>query len=153
MPERRGRRGSGRTSVPKVERSYSRVDRVGRAIAQVVADELEVIGDERLELVTVTGVRVEPGLRHALVWYSAQLSPDPALVVVALSDYRIRVQAAIARELHLRRTPELAFHSDPAIEKGTRVEEILRGLHHDDSYDDSNAEDPGNAERLGDEHR
>ena len=118
-------------------------------MSQVVAEELEVIGDERLELVTVTGVRIEPGLRHAVVWYSAQLSTDPDLVEAALSDYRIRIQAAIARELRLRRTPELAFHSDPAIEKGTRVEEILRGLHHDDS----DAEDSGDAERLGDEHR
>lgn len=114
-------------------RTYSRVDRVSRAVAEVVADELEVINDERLELVTVTGVKVEPGLRHAVVWVSTLVSADSELALGALAEHRVRFQAAVARQLRLRRTPELAFLSDPAIEKGTRVEQILRELNSDDA--------------------
>lgn len=105
-----------------------RMERVNQVVHEVVGDELERIDDERLELVTVTGVRVEPGLRHAVVWFSSLQRGDPEGVAVALGEHRIRLQAAIGRQLRLKRTPELAFRPDPAIAMGSRVEELLRGL-------------------------
>ena len=107
---------------------YSRLDRVNRALTEVVADELERLGDERLDLVTITGARVEPDLRRAVIWYSALSAPDPAVVGEVLGSHRVRLQAAVGRQLRLKRTPELAFSDDPAIATGTRVEEILRSL-------------------------
>jgi ribosome-binding factor A len=110
-------------------RRYSRLDRVNEALREVVADELELVDDERLELVTVTGARVDPDLRHALVWYSAMSAPAADdEVEAALVRHRVRLQAAVARQLRLKRTPELAFKPDPAIAVGSRVEEIIRGL-------------------------
>ena len=110
-------------------RRYSRLDRVNEALREVVADELELVDDDRLDLVTVTGARVDPDLRHALVWYSALSAPaSDADVEAALARHRVRFQAAVARQLRLKRTPELAFKLDPAIAVGTRVEEIIRGL-------------------------
>ncbi len=105
-----------------------RMERVNRVIQEVLGDELELVDDERLELVTVTGVRVEPGLSHAVVWFSSLSRGDPEGVALALTEHRIRLQSAIARQLRLRRTPELAFEPDPAIAMGSRVEELLRGL-------------------------
>lgn len=113
------------------ERPYARVRRVNEALREVIADELELADDERLELVTVTGVQVEPDLRHARVWFDSLR--DPADVMDALAVERPRLQAAIGRQLRLKRTPELTFQPDPAIESGTRVEEILRLLHGDES--------------------
>lgn len=107
-------------------RRYSRLDRVNEALREVIADELERIEDERLELVTVTGVKVEPDLRRAVVWFDS-LRPQPE-VAEALTQHRWRVQAAVGRGLRIKRTPELTFVADPAIAIGTRVEEILRGL-------------------------
>ncbi|MGH9188482.1 MAG: 30S ribosome-binding factor RbfA [Acidimicrobiales bacterium] len=111
------------------ERRYARVERVNRAVQEVLADELELLGDEELHLVTVTGVRTDRDLRHALVWFSALSAGEPDLVADRLAAHRPRLQAAIAGQLRLRRTPELTFRADPAIATGTRVEEILKGLH------------------------
>jgi ribosome-binding factor A len=108
------------------ERRYSRLDRVNEALREVIADELERVDDERLELVTVTGVQVEADLRRALVWFDSLR--DAREVHAALDKERVRLQAAVGRELRLKRTPELAFEPDPAIAVGTRVEEILRSL-------------------------
>ena len=108
------------------DRRYSRMDRVNEALREVLADELERVDDETLELVTVTGVKVEPDLRHAHVWFDT--FGDRAEVTAALGRHRVRLQAAVGREMRLKRTPELTFAPDPAIAVGTRVEEILRDL-------------------------
>ncbi len=112
----------------------ARMDRVNQVVQEVLADELERIDDERLTLVTVTGVRVEPGLSHAVVWFSSLSQGDPEGVAVALGEHRIRLQAAIGRQLRLRGTPQLSFLPDPAIASGSRVEELLRDLHQGDLH-------------------
>ena len=109
------------------DRRYSRLDRVNEALREVLGDELERVDDERLELVTVTGVEVEPDLRRATVWFDTFGSREE--VAEALAQHRIRLQAAVGRQLRLKHTPELAFGPDPAIAAGSRVEEILRELH------------------------
>jgi len=112
------------------QRRYSRLDRVNEALREVLGDELERVDDRRLDLVTVTGVRVEPDLRHATVWFDTLGAREE--VAGALGQHRVRLQAAVGRQLRLKHTPELAFLPDPAIAAGTRVEEILRGLHSSD---------------------
>ena len=113
-------------------RRYPRTARVNELLREVIADELERIDDDRLELVTITGVTTDPDLRHARVWLSS-LSDEAAL---ALADHRVRLQSAIARQVRLKRTPELAFKADPAVSVGNRVEDIIRQLPHADGDDD-----------------
>ncbi len=48
---------------------YPRTARVNELLREIVAEELERIDDERLELVAVTTVVVEAGLRHAVVYF------------------------------------------------------------------------------------
>jgi ribosome-binding factor A len=108
-------------------RRYPRTARVNHVVHDVVADELERIDDDRLGLTTVTGVEVEPDLRHATVWLSSLSSESEQ----ALGQHRVRLQAAIARQMRMKRTPELRFRADPAVESGQRVEDILRGLEED----------------------
>ncbi len=107
-------------------RRYPRTARLNEALREVLAEELEKLMDDdpRLEIVTVTGVETEPDLRHAKVYFSS-LGEHTA---EGLADQRIRLQAAIARELNLRRTPQLSFVMDPAITSGRLIEDILRGM-------------------------
>ncbi|MGH9281531.1 MAG: 30S ribosome-binding factor RbfA [Acidimicrobiales bacterium] len=107
-------------------RRFPRTARVNELVREVVAEEIERLsdGDERLAMVTVTGVEVDPDLRHAKVLLSS-LSPDAD---TALEAHRVRIQAAINRQARLKRTPQLSFSTDPAVESGRRVEEILRDL-------------------------
>jgi len=120
---------------------YSRLDRVNEALREVIADELERIDDDALELVTVTGVTADAGLRHAVVWFDTLRAPEE--VAAALASHRVQLQAAVGRQLRLKRTPELSFIPDPAIAVGTRVEEILRGLRRDDVPEDPRGAEDG----------
>lgn len=107
-------------------RRYSRMARVNEVVREVVAEEIERLadGDDRLGLATVTAVDVDPDLRHARVLLSSL--PPPA--EEALEDHRVRLQSAISRQVRLKRTPQLSFSVDPAVESGKRVEDILRDL-------------------------
>ena len=116
--DRRGSKGS--------RPSYPRTARVNEVLREVVAGEIERLSDhdDRLLLVTVTAVESEPDLRHATVFVSS-LS-DTARE--GLEQHRVRLQAAIGRQVRLKRTPQLAFREDPGVVEGERVEEILRRL-------------------------
>ena len=107
-------------------RRYPRTARVNEVVREVVAEELERLSDsdERLGLVTVTAVDVDGDLRRARVL----LSSLPPAAEEALEEHRVRIQAAIGRQVRLKRTPQLSFSVDPAVESGKRVEDILRDL-------------------------
>lgn len=119
-------RGSGRSSRRTPTRQYPRTARVNQLLREILADALEQLDDERLELLTVTAVEVEPDLRHAVVYYdSLQGAEGDDEVLEAVGEWRPRLQAAIGRQAHLKRTPELAFRPDPAVRQGERVESLL----------------------------
>jgi len=104
---------------------------VAELVREVVASELERIGDERLELVTVTDVSVDGSLEHATVYYSAmQAEAEGRLdeVAEALDELRWRIQQVVNREVRLRKTPQVTFRPDDVLSSALRVEEILRGL-------------------------
>jgi ribosome-binding factor A len=95
-------------------------------LREVLADELERLADadDRLALLTVTGVQTDPDLRRANVLF-ASLTDDAH---DALEEVRVRLQAAVARQVRLKSTPQLSFAGDPAVATGQRIEDILRQL-------------------------
>lgn len=110
---------------------YPRTARVNELLREILGDELERLDDDRLELVTITHVRVDPDLRHATVEFT-RLGEGEDAAGEALAELRPRLQAAIARQARLKRTPELRFRVDEVIERGARIEELLRDPHADD---------------------
>jgi ribosome-binding factor A len=129
MPGSMDRRFGGRRNSPS--HPYRRSVRVNALLAEVLADAVErVIGeDDRLGLLTVTGVESDPDLRHASVYFSS-LPPEVAEV---LSEHRVALQRAIATGVRLKRTPTLRFLPDPAVAAGARVEDAIRRINRGDA--------------------
>lgn len=111
-------------------RPYRRTVRVAELLREIIADELQVIGDERLELVSITGVQVDSEFRTGSVYFDTAFGDggDDAVIIEALDEHRVRLQRAIATQARLRRTPELSFRADEGVRAGLRVESILRDL-------------------------
>jgi ribosome-binding factor A len=106
---------------------------VNQVLRQVVAEELERLSDaDELPMLTVTSVEVAPDMRTAMV-YLASLDAGAA---EQLEEQRAHLQQLIGAQMTMKRTPKLRFQADPAIAAGTRVEELLRGLHHDAHEDE-----------------
>ncbi len=106
---------------------YPRTSRVNQVVREVLAEALERLsdGDDRLVLLTITDVTVDPDLRHATVYLSS-MSDDAR---EALDEHRVALQAAVGRETRMKRTPVLSFEVDPAVVQGERVDGVLRRLH------------------------
>jgi ribosome-binding factor A len=108
-------------------RRYPRTARVDRVLQEVVAEAIERMDDDRLALLTVTGVHVDPDLRHAVVFYATRVGADDDEDITAgLEEARVSVQSAIGREVRMKRTPLLRFERDPAMDAGWRIEAILK---------------------------
>ena len=113
-----------RTSSP---RQYQRSARLGELLREVIAEDLERIGDERLELVAITSIDVDQELNRAIVLYDSLRGPDSdAEVLEAFGQHRVRLQSSIARQIHARKTPVLEFRPDDVLRSAQRIEEILR---------------------------
>jgi len=118
------RRNSGRNSGgPK----YPRSARVGETLREIIAEDLVRFDDERLSLVTVTGIDVDPELNRAIVFFDSLAGEDgDEEIIEALGEYRIRLQSSIARQIKAKKTPILEFRPDIAIRSSERIDEILR---------------------------
>jgi ribosome-binding factor A len=109
---------------------YPRSARVNQILREVISDELMRITDvdERLGILTITGVETTADMRQAMVFLDS-LSDEAR---VALEEHRAQLQSAVNVQTRLKRTPKLSFVADPAVASGEAVEEILRRQSHDD---------------------
>ena len=92
-------------------------------IGSAISTELE---DPRIGFVTVTSVETSPDLRSARVYVSV-LGGDAErqASLAGLESSHGVLQAAIAREMRLKRTPTLSFHYDETPERGVRLSRLL----------------------------
>ena len=104
-----------------------RTVRLGELLREVLAEELDRIDDPRLELVSITSVDVDADLNRAIVYFDSVVGEagDPE-VLEAFGACRVRLQAAVGRQIHARKTPILQFRPDEVIRSAERIDEILR---------------------------
>jgi ribosome-binding factor A len=96
-------------------------------LREVIADELTLIDDERLDLVTITAIDVDSEMNRAIVYFDSMFGEEgDEGVVEALLEFRPRMQASINRQMHARKTPILSFRPDEVIRSAARIEELLR---------------------------
>jgi ribosome-binding factor A len=107
--------------------------RVNESVREVLSEAVLELKDPRLGFVTITGVRTSPDLRQARVFVSVlgnERKREKSLA--ALTAAHGLLQARIARELHMKRTPTLAFEYDPSVEHGVRMSKLIDELAPDD---------------------
>jgi ribosome-binding factor A len=106
--------------------SADRMRRVDEAMRQVLGDAAHELKDPRVGFVTVTDVKTSPDLRHARVYVSVLGDEDTqAASLDGLRSAHGFLQAKVAGELRLKRTPELTFELDHTAERAARLEELL----------------------------
>jgi ribosome-binding factor A len=110
-----------------------RMRRVNESVRQVLSEAVGELKDPRIGFVTVTGVETSPDLRHAKVFVSVLGSETGRRrSLEGLAAAHGVLQGRIARELRMKRTPQLAFEYDPSVERGVRMTKLIDELAPDD---------------------
>jgi ribosome-binding factor A len=103
--------------------------RVNEAVREVLSEAVGELKDPRIGFVTVTGVQTSADLRHARVYVSvfgSESKREKSLAGLAAAHGVL--QARIARELRMKRTPQLTFEYDPTVERGVRMTQLIDEL-------------------------
>ena len=103
--------------------------RVNESVRAVVAEAVAQLKDPRIGMVTITGVRITPDLREGTVYVSVLGSERKREATLrGLESAHGVVQARVARELGLKRTPMLSFAYDDSVERGVRMTKLIDEL-------------------------
>ena len=106
-----------------------RMRRVNESIRQVLSEGVGQLKDPRIGFVTVTGVETSSDLRQARVFVSVLGGERKRTQTLeALDAAHSVLQGALARELRMKRTPQLTFEYDPSVERGVRMTKLIDEL-------------------------
>ncbi len=110
-----------------------RMRRVNAAVREVLSEAVGELKDPRIGFVTITGVQTTTDLRQAVVFVSVLGNERKREQSIdGLQAAHGLLQARIARELRLKRTPQLTFEYDPTVERGVRMTQLIDELAPDD---------------------
>jgi ribosome-binding factor A len=115
-----------------------RTERVADLIRRELADILMMrMRDPRLGFVSITGVEVSGDLTHATVYLSSLDGAEGRVEVVKVLSHAVPfLRRELAPRLGLREVPTLRFIYDESIERGARIEDLLRKIKDGTTTDD-----------------
>lgn len=110
--------------------SELRANRVAEQIKKELGDIITTkLKDPRIGFVTVTDVEVTGDLQQATIYISVLgTEQEKEDTLLGLTKAKGFVRSEIGNRIRLRKTPELAFEYDEALEYGNHIESILRDL-------------------------
>ena len=104
--------------------------RVDEAVREVLGDAVnQDLKDPRVGFVTVTEVRTSPDLRQARVYVSVfGTEAEQVATLEGLASAHGILQARLARELRMKRTPTLEFELDDTAVRAARLEALIEDV-------------------------
>ena len=110
-------------------KSFHRTDRISaqmrRDLGTIVHEAVRELG---LPSVSVSDVEVTRDLAHAKVFVTAQQSEKSAEAVKGLKAHAKEIRFQLAHAMKLRHVPELHFEYDDSVDRGERIDALLRDL-------------------------
>ena len=109
------------------QKSFHRTDRISAQLRRDLGELVhEAVREHGLPSVSVSDVEVTRDLAHAKVYFTAL---DPARAkeaLAALKELAKEFRFQLGRRTRLRSLPELHFHYDDSVDRGERIEALLR---------------------------
>ena len=108
-------------------KDYSRTlriaDQIQRELADLIRNELK---DQRVGMITLTGVEVSQDYAHAKVFYTTLGSDeDNFLTDKGLKHASRFLRGQLSNRLRLRLVPQLQFIYDESVEQGIRLSQLI----------------------------
>jgi ribosome-binding factor A len=108
-------------------KSFSRSDRVGGHIQRVLSDLLRKdIKDPRLEMVTITDVKLSDDLRKARIYFSTSTPKNTNRAMEGFKSAHGYVKRVLAKHLGLRYMPNIEFLYDESFDYASHIDKLLK---------------------------
>jgi ribosome-binding factor A len=111
-------------------KSFPRADRIGSSVQRGVSEILRKgLGDPRLDMATITGVKVSRDLGVAYVYYV--IPGDTAGRDAAAAGFRSAegfIKRSLAGMLKMKYMPDIRFRYDESFAYGQSIDTVLREL-------------------------
>ncbi|MCQ4163146.1 30S ribosome-binding factor RbfA [Tahibacter harae] len=107
--------------------TFHRSDRISAELRRLVGTLVhEVVRDNALPSVSVSDVEASRELDVATVYITALLAEQGPPAVKLLNEMAKDFRRELSRIMKIRRVPELRFKYDDSVDKGERIEQLLR---------------------------
>jgi len=118
--------------MPK--KSFHRTDRVSAQLRRELGALVHAaVREHGLTSASVSDVEVTRDLAHAKVFVTVLLPERAAETLQALKALAPELRRQLAAAVRMRHVPELHFHYDESVDRGQRIDALLRDLHSGDS--------------------
>ena len=108
-------------------KTFHRTDRVSAQLRRELGAIVHAaVREHGLPSVSVSDVEVTRDLAHAKVFVTALQPERSAEAVKALKELAREIRFALGRAVKLRHVPELHFHYDDSVDRGERIDTLLR---------------------------
>jgi ribosome-binding factor A len=111
------------------QKSFHRTDRVSaqlrRELGTLVHD---AVREHGLASTSVSDVELTRDMAHAKVFVTVLQQERAAETLKALKALAPEIRYRLARAMQLRHVPELHFHYDESMDRGERIDTLLRDL-------------------------
>ncbi len=106
---------------------FKRTDRVAAELRREVSTLVHAaVRDHALPSVSVSDVEVTRDLDSATIWVTALLPQQSSAAVKALNVMAREFRVQLSRIMRMRRVPELRFRYDDSVDRGERIDTLLR---------------------------
>ncbi|MGO1541294.1 MAG: 30S ribosome-binding factor RbfA [Luteimonas sp.] len=106
---------------------FNRTDRVSAQLRRELGTLVrEAVDEHGLPSVSVSDVEVTRDLAHAKVYVTALQAERSGDAVKGLRVLAGEIRFRLARRVKMRHVPELHFHYDDSVDRGERIDALLR---------------------------
>ena len=110
-------------------KDYSRNQRVAflvqKELAKII---LTSVSDPRVQMVTLSEIKLSKDLKHAHVYVSVMAEEDGLTVIEVLNHASSFIRRQLAANLNLRATPKLNFIYDETCVRAARINQKINDL-------------------------
>lgn len=136
-------------------KEYSRSQRVAEQILRELAELIRLeVKDPRVGFITLTDVEITPDYAHAKVYFTSMRGEEGLdEILVGLRRASGFLRRELGRRVRIHTTPELHFHYDQSVERGSRMSQLIDQVVRQDQARAQDGDDaqPGEGEPPRDE--
>lgn len=111
------------------KKSFHRTDRVSAQLRREIGTLVhEAVREHGLSSASVSDVEVTRDMAHAKIFVTVFDAEQAEDTIKALKAIAYEIRYKLAHAVKMRHVPELHFHYDESVDRGERIDNLLRDL-------------------------